>query len=123
VSARDPLVRHRARIYPVICQQSYSWKHLCKSPILAALQNNINASTASRTLNPTGLATSIWLILVECASSPRFRSELVTDLGHSDAFALNVGIDSWQPARVADAYAAAESSGTGFKLFLSVDMS
>ncbi|KZT12051.1 glycoside hydrolase family 71 protein [Laetiporus sulphureus 93-53] len=40
-----------------------------------------------------------------------------------DGFALNVGPDSWQPARVADAYQAAENSGTGFKLFMSFDMS
>ena len=40
--------------------------------------------------------------------------------GGIDGFALNVGIDSWQPQRVADAYAAA--SGTSFKLFLSFDM-
>lgn len=39
-----------------------------------------------------------------------------------DGFALNMGSDSWQPARIADAYAAAASSGTGFKLFLSLDM-
>ncbi|KZT29607.1 glycoside hydrolase family 71 protein [Neolentinus lepideus HHB14362 ss-1] len=40
-----------------------------------------------------------------------------------DGFALNVGSDSWQPARVADAYTAAKNSGTGFKLFISFDMS
>ncbi|KAJ3521152.1 hypothetical protein NM688_g9057 [Phlebia brevispora] len=40
-----------------------------------------------------------------------------------DGFALNVGSDSWQPSQVAAAYQAAESSGTGFKLFLSLDMS
>ena len=40
-----------------------------------------------------------------------------------DGFALNVGSDSWEPARVADAYSAAAASGTGFKLFLSFDMS
>lgn len=47
------------------------------------------------------------------------------DLAHQydiDAFALNVGSDSWQPARVADAYMAAQQSNTGFKLFLSLDM-
>jgi glucan endo-1,3-alpha-glucosidase len=37
-----------------------------------------------------------------------------------DAFALNVGSDDWQPARVADAYSAAGS--TSLKLFLSLDM-
>lgn len=40
-----------------------------------------------------------------------------------DGFALNVGVDSWQPDRVADAYSAAASSGTDFKLFISFDMS
>ncbi|KDQ62413.1 glycoside hydrolase family 71 protein [Jaapia argillacea MUCL 33604] len=47
-------------------------------------------------------------------------------LAHSsgiDGFALNVGSDSWQPARVADAYQAALQSGLDFKLFLSFDMS
>lgn len=40
----------------------------------------------------------------------------------SDAFALNVGREDWQRARVADAYAAALQLRTGFKLFLSFDM-
>lgn len=34
-----------------------------------------------------------------------------------DGFALNMGRDSWEPARVADAYAAAEAQGN-FKMFL-----
>lgn len=34
-----------------------------------------------------------------------------------DGFALNMGRDSWEPARVADAYAAAEAAGN-FKMFL-----
>jgi glucan endo-1,3-alpha-glucosidase len=33
-----------------------------------------------------------------------------------DGFMLNIGTDSWQPARVADAYTAAANSGTGFKV-------
>ena len=40
--------------------------------------------------------------------------------GGIDGFALNVGINDWEPQRVADAYTAA--SGTSFKLFLSFDM-
>ncbi|KAG5636461.1 hypothetical protein H0H81_007968 [Sphagnurus paluster] len=40
-----------------------------------------------------------------------------------DAFVLNVGRDEWQPKRVADAFTAAQKSKTGFKLFLSFDMS
>ncbi|KAF9556741.1 hypothetical protein CPC08DRAFT_736978 [Agrocybe pediades] len=39
-----------------------------------------------------------------------------------DGFALNMGIDDWQPARVADAYEAAKQSNTDFKMFLSLDM-
>ncbi|KAG0703796.1 glycoside hydrolase family 71 protein [Suillus ampliporus] len=47
-------------------------------------------------------------------------------LAHSsgiDGFALNVGVDDWQPSQVANAYQAALQSGTGFKLFMSFDMS
>ncbi|THH14940.1 hypothetical protein EW146_g5466 [Bondarzewia mesenterica] len=47
-------------------------------------------------------------------------------LAHSngiDGFALNIGSDDWQPARVADAYKAASQSGTDFKFFISFDMS
>ncbi|KIJ64429.1 glycoside hydrolase family 71 protein [Hydnomerulius pinastri MD-312] len=40
-----------------------------------------------------------------------------------DGFALNVGSDNWQPQQVANAYEAAQQSGTGFKLFMSFDMS
>ncbi|KAH7909032.1 glycoside hydrolase family 71 protein [Hygrophoropsis aurantiaca] len=40
-----------------------------------------------------------------------------------DAFALNVGSDSWQPQQIANAYSAALQSGTDFKLFMSFDMS
>ncbi|KZS88511.1 hypothetical protein SISNIDRAFT_490103 [Sistotremastrum niveocremeum HHB9708] len=39
-----------------------------------------------------------------------------------DGFALNMGVDSWQPARVADAYTAAQQSGSPFYLFISFDM-
>ncbi|EIW68225.1 hypothetical protein TREMEDRAFT_44661 [Tremella mesenterica DSM 1558] len=38
-----------------------------------------------------------------------------------DGFALNMGSDSWQPARIADAYAAAQAHGS-FKLFFSFDV-
>ncbi|KAG8854794.1 hypothetical protein FRB96_007323 [Tulasnella sp. 330] len=40
-----------------------------------------------------------------------------------DAFALNMGQSpDWQPARMQDAYDAALASGTGFKMFISFDM-
>ncbi|KAF8231711.1 glycoside hydrolase [Tricholoma matsutake] len=47
-------------------------------------------------------------------------------LAHSsgiDGFALNMGKEQWEPARVADGYTAALQSGLGFKMFLSLDMS
>jgi hypothetical protein len=40
----------------------------------------------------------------------------------SDAFALNIGRDDWMPARVADAYSAAQALNVNFKLFISFDM-
>ena len=39
----------------------------------------------------------------------------------SDAIALNLGSDSWELTQVANAYAAAQSLGTNFKLFISFD--
>ena len=39
----------------------------------------------------------------------------------SDALALNFGSDDWEETQIASAYAAAQSLGTGFKLFLSFD--
>lgn len=40
-----------------------------------------------------------------------------------DAFALNLGSDNWEPARIADAFTAAQNAGSTFKLGLSFDMS
>ncbi|KAJ9121473.1 hypothetical protein QFC22_002089 [Naganishia vaughanmartiniae] len=39
-----------------------------------------------------------------------------------DGFALNFGLDPWQPAQIADAYAMAAQLGSSFKMFLSPDM-
>lgn len=39
----------------------------------------------------------------------------------SDALALNIGSNDWEATQVANAYAAAESLATGFKLFISFD--
>lgn len=52
-----------------------------------------------------------WLVDIRAASAQGI-----------DGFALNLGSESWQIDRAADAYAAAQSSGTGFKLFLSLDL-
>lgn len=50
-----------------------------------------------------------------------FRQEMLkAKLAGIDGFALNVGIDDWQPDRVQKAVAAAEN--VGFKVFISFDM-
>jgi glucan endo-1,3-alpha-glucosidase len=50
-----------------------------------------------------------------------FHIDIHLALAHGiDGFALNIGSDDWQEARVADAYAAAQ--GTKFQLFISFDM-
>ncbi|EJU03820.1 hypothetical protein DACRYDRAFT_21255 [Dacryopinax primogenitus] len=59
--------------------------------------------------NTYGYTQDTWTSDVQLASSKGL-----------DAFALNFGSDSWQPQRIQDAYSAA--SGTGFKMFVSMDM-
>jgi hypothetical protein len=60
------------------------------------------------------------------SGSPVFLSltchlDITLALTHGiDGFALNIGSDDWQEARVSDAYTAAR--GTKFKLFISFDM-
>lgn len=39
-----------------------------------------------------------------------------------DGFALNIGNEAWEIEQVQSAYDAANNSGTGFKMFLSLDM-
>lgn len=41
---------------------------------------------------------------------------------HSDALALNIGSADWERTQVSSAYAAALDLGTGFKLFISFDL-
>ncbi|KZT20315.1 glycoside hydrolase family 71 protein [Neolentinus lepideus HHB14362 ss-1] len=53
-----------------------------------------------------------------------WANDIALASGHGiDAFALNVGNESFEYDRVADAYTAAQNSGAGFKLFFSFDMS
>jgi hypothetical protein len=64
--------------------------------------------------SPTNLASTVRLHL--SLPSPPLGAHPIP------AFALNVGKEKWQADRVSDAYDAAGSSGSGFKLFLSFDM-
>ncbi|GBE78542.1 Glucan endo-1,3-alpha-glucosidase agn1 [Sparassis crispa] len=61
--------------------------------------------------NTYNYTTSIWAKDIALAASKGIS-----------AFALNVGSDSWEPQQVANAYAAAKSNNTNFKLFVSLDM-
>jgi len=59
---------------------------------------------------------------------PYTEADWVSDINMAagnglDGFVLNVGRDPWQPQRVSDAYSAALTSGSNFKLFISFDMS
>jgi hypothetical protein len=79
----------------------------------------------SPTLLVTGFQILIWHEHMDCEFILLWmhggRAQRSSDV-NSDAFALNVGHEDWQRARVADAYAAALQLQTEFKLFLSFDM-
>lgn len=79
----------------------------------------------SPTSGTTGGGILSWPLIAACPSSSSNSCLTIENSKHtvsSDGFALNVGRDDWQPARVADAYQAARDSGRNFKLFLSFDM-
>lgn len=77
----------------------------------------------SPTPSRIGNATSNLPLLITCEyHTPLKSDEHVIYILFSDGFALNIGRDEWMGDRVADAYSAAQSSGTNFKLFLSLDM-
>ncbi|WVQ71228.1 hypothetical protein IAR50_000753 [Cryptococcus sp. DSM 104548] len=97
------------------------------------------STAASTTASASGSATSAESSTVPSSSADHYvwahhmigntysytSSNWATDIASAtaagiDGFALNIGSDSWQSSRVADAYTAAGSSG--FKLFLSLDM-
>jgi hypothetical protein len=60
-------------------------------------------------------------LTIQCNPNGEWNAEL-SSANCSDGFALNIGSDDWMSARVADAYSAAQSLGSSFKLFLSLDM-
>ncbi|WVQ85464.1 hypothetical protein IAT38_007629 [Cryptococcus sp. DSM 104549] len=83
------------------------------------------ASAASTDVPSSSSTHVVWAHHMVGNTYPYGTSDWATDISAAsaagiDGFALNMGSDSWQTARVADAYSAAGS--TGFKLFLSLDM-
>ena len=87
-----------------------------------------STAPASSTSVPVSSDTSkVWAHHMVGNTYPYQVSNWLSDINKAysygiDGFALNMGSDYWQPARIKDAYDAAEQSGTSFKLFLSLDM-
>ncbi|OWZ54809.1 glucan endo-1,3-alpha-glucosidase agn1 [Cryptococcus neoformans c45] len=96
--------------------------------VIAPTSTTSTESTASAI--PTSVPSSssthqVWAHYMVGNTYPYTASNWASDISAAlaagiDGFALNIGSDNWQPARVADAYSAAAS--TGFKMFLSLDM-
>ncbi|KAH8119175.1 glycoside hydrolase family 71 protein [Phellopilus nigrolimitatus] len=88
----------------------------CSSSVLAASNNSTDSNQryvfAHHMVGNTAPYTvADWLDDIELASASGI-----------DAFALNVGSDSWQATQVKNAYAAAQQANSTFKLFISFDM-
>lgn len=105
------------------------------TPLSSMGAKSTSVSTSSATAAPADPTTvpssdnthNVWAHHMVGNTYPYTQSSWLSDIQAAssygiDGFALNMGSDSWQPERVADAYSAAASSGTGFKLFLSLDM-
>jgi glucan endo-1,3-alpha-glucosidase len=83
------------------------------------------AAPQSTTVPSSSDAHQVWAHHMVGNTYSYSQSNWATDISKAqdagiDGFALNMGIEDWQISRVSDAYAAA--AGTGFKLFLSLDM-
>ncbi|WVQ62263.1 uncharacterized protein L199_000402 [Kwoniella botswanensis] len=87
------------------------------------------AATTVSSTTQTAAASSeshyVWAHHMVGNTYPYTQSNWASDISQAqaagiDGFALNMGSDSWQVDRISDAYSAAGSSG--FKLFLSLDM-
>lgn len=91
----------------------------------SATSTESTASAASTSVPSSSSTHQVWAHYMVGNTYPYTVSNWASDISAAlaagiDGFALNMGSDDWQPARVADAYSAAAS--TGFKLFLSLDM-
>ncbi|KAK4684846.1 glucan endo-1,3-alpha-glucosidase, partial [Tremellales sp. Uapishka_1] len=97
------------------------------SATTAASATGSAVAADSTTVASSSSTHNVWAHHMVGNTYPYGQSDWLSDINaaHSygiDGFALNIGSDSWQSDRVNDAYSAASSSGTGFKLFLSLDM-
>ncbi|EJT97858.1 hypothetical protein DACRYDRAFT_84208 [Dacryopinax primogenitus] len=99
---------------------------VASSTTTTSTTSTTSSSTATPSLT-TGLTTNKVVIAHHMVGNtfPYSQSSWAADIALAqssgiDAFALNYGSDYWEPGQLSSAYAAAV--GTGFKLFLSADM-
>ncbi|KAF9070679.1 glycoside hydrolase [Rhodocollybia butyracea] len=97
------------------------WKNDSFSRIFS--RTTVTNATASTTSNKYVVAHHMVGNTFPYTSQNWLNDIILAHASGIDGFALNMGSDSWQPARVADAYAAAQNSSLNFKMFLSLDMS
>ncbi|KZV74309.1 glycoside hydrolase family 71 protein [Peniophora sp. CONT] len=96
--------------------------------LVAAALSLFGGALAAPALEPRATTKYVFAHHIVGNTAPYTQSTWAADIALAqangiDGFALNVGSDSWEIAQVASAYAAAAAAGTGFKLFLSLDMS
>lgn len=100
------------------------------SPSSSVLSTSTSASSTGSSSVPTPSATSTKLVFAHHIVGNTYnytQSSWASDISLAaskgiDAFALNIGADSWEPGQVSNAYAAARILNTTFKLFISFDM-
>lgn len=93
------------------------------SHVNAAPTGNITLSTAAVASSPKGVYAHFMVGNSYSATVSTWTSNIqLAQASGIDGFALNVGRDTWQPTQVANAYQAASNLNSGFKLFLSLDM-
>ncbi|ORY25195.1 glycosyl hydrolase family 71-domain-containing protein [Naematelia encephala] len=93
----------------------------------AAVTASSTAAPESTTVPSSSSDHQVWAHHMVGNTYPYAESDWESDIQAAqsygiDGFALNIGSESWQVDRAADAYSAAAALGTGFKLFISLDM-
>jgi glucan endo-1,3-alpha-glucosidase len=95
------------------------------APLLLSLLGNAFPSLETRAaIEPSNLVIAHFMV---GNTYPYTVSNWASDIALAsskglDAFVLNLGSDDWQPARIADAFAAAKNAGPKFKIGFSFDM-
>lgn len=106
-----------------------SWYSRRHSAVRLGIRSGVNStpSNATSTILPPGPRKYVIAHHMVGNTYPYTIDNWTADISQAaaaniDGFALNMGRDDWQPARVADAYKAALQSNQDFKLLISLDM-